>query len=60
MGATAGFMKMVFDRDTLKILGVHVIGHIATEIVHFGLILVEEEKNLYDVIGTVIQLPHSP
>ncbi len=57
MGATAGFMKMVFDRDTLKILGVHVIGHIATEIVHYGLILVEEEKNLYDVIGTVFNFP---
>ncbi len=57
MGAKAGFMKMVFDRDSLEILGVHVIGHIATEIVHYGLTLVEEKKTLYDVIGTVFNFP---
>ncbi len=57
MGAKRGFMKMVFDRDTLKILGVHVIGNAATEIVHFGLLLVEDEKTLYDAIGTVFNYP---
>lgn len=57
MGATAGFLKLIFDRSTLTIRGVHVIGHIATEIIHYGLALVEEEKNLYDVIGTVFNFP---
>ena len=57
MGAKAGFMKLVFDRETLQILGVHVIGHIATEIIHFGLFLVEEKKTLYDVISTVFNFP---
>ena len=57
MGAKAGLLKMVFDSESYTILGVHVIGHIATEIIHFGLILVEEKKNLYDVIGTVFNFP---
>ncbi len=57
MGAKAGFLKLVFDKETLIILGVHVIGHIATEIVHFGLLLVEEKKTLYNVIGTVFNFP---
>jgi len=57
MGAKAGFLKMVFDRDSLAILGIHIIGHIATEIIHYGLILVEEKKGLYDVIGTVFNFP---
>ncbi|MDN3507040.1 MAG: Si-specific NAD(P)(+) transhydrogenase [Simkaniaceae bacterium] len=57
MGAKAGFMKLVFDHDSLEILGVHVIGHIATEIIHFGLFLVEEKKTLHDVIATVFNFP---
>ncbi len=57
MGAKSGFMKIIFEKETLNILGVHVIGHIATEIIHYGLILVEEKKNLYDVIGTVFNFP---
>ncbi len=57
MGAKNGFMKLVFEKESLQILGVHVIGHIATEIIHYGLALVEEKKNLYDVIGTVFNYP---
>lgn len=57
MGAKAGFMKLIFDRETLQVYGVHLIGNIATEIIHVGLFLVEEKKNLYDVIGTVFNFP---
>lgn len=57
MGAKAGMMKMVFDKDSLCILGIHIFGPIATEIVHFGLYLVEEKKTLYDVIGIVFNFP---
>lgn len=57
MGAKKGFMKLVFEKESFQILGVHVIGHIATEIIHYGLALVEEKKNLYDVIGTVFNYP---
>ena len=38
IGATSGFLKLVFHRETKVILGVHVIGHIATEIIHFGVL----------------------
>lgn len=57
LGAKYGFLKMIFDRDTLTIVGVHIIGHLATEIIHYGLALVEEKKNLYDVINTVFNYP---
>ncbi|NGX37375.1 MAG: putative soluble pyridine nucleotide transhydrogenase [Chlamydiae bacterium] len=57
MGAKNGFLKIVFDRESLTILGVHIIGHIATEIIHTGLMLVEEKKTLSDVIGTVYNFP---
>lgn len=36
LGDESGMLKLLFDRNTLKLLGVHVIGQRATEIVHIG------------------------
>jgi len=57
MGAKNGFLKILFEKETLKICGVHIIGHTATELIHFGLELVESEQTLYDVIGKVFNFP---
>ncbi len=57
LGAKSGFLKLIFSRDELRILGVHVIGHLATELVHYGVLLVEEKKNLHDLIGQVFNFP---
>lgn len=57
MGASAGFLKLIVDRSSLALLGVHIIGPIATEIIHYGLMAVEEKKTLYDLIGTVFNYP---
>jgi NAD(P) transhydrogenase len=57
IGAKSGFLKLVFHKDDLKVCGVHIIGHIATEIIHFGLELVESEQTLYDIIGKVFNFP---
>ena len=51
LGAKGGFLKLVFSKDDLRVMGVHIIGHIATELIHYGVILVEEKKNLNDIIG---------
>jgi NAD(P) transhydrogenase len=37
IGDTGGFVKLLFRRDDLKLLGVHVLGEHATELVHVGL-----------------------
>ncbi|HEY9005055.1 MAG TPA: Si-specific NAD(P)(+) transhydrogenase [Ohtaekwangia sp.] len=52
-----GFLKLVFDKNSKQILGVHIIGIIATEIIHFGLALVKEKKTLDEVISTVFNFP---
>lgn len=57
MGAKGGFLKLIFTRSDLVIRGVHIIGNIATELIHYGMSLVEEKKNLYDVIGQVFNFP---
>jgi NAD(P) transhydrogenase len=35
-GDTTGMLKLLFHRETRKLLGVHVIGESATEIIHIG------------------------
>jgi NAD(P) transhydrogenase len=35
-GAIEGMLKLVFQRDSLQLLGVHVLGESATELVHLG------------------------
>jgi NAD(P) transhydrogenase len=37
IGDAHGFLKLLFRRDDLRLLGVHVIGEIASEISHIGL-----------------------
>lgn len=36
LGDESGMLKLLFDRHTRKLLGVHVIGQRATEIIHIG------------------------
>lgn len=57
LGAKAGFLKLIFTHDELRIIGVHIIGHLATELIHYGVALIEEKKNLNDVIGQVFNFP---
>jgi NAD(P) transhydrogenase len=36
MGLSSGFMKMIFSLETQRLLGVHIVGEGATELVHIG------------------------
>jgi NAD(P) transhydrogenase len=36
MGLNAGFMKMIFALETRRLLGVHIVGEGATELIHIG------------------------
>jgi len=35
-GSTEGMVKLVFERDDLTLLGVHIVGETATELIHQG------------------------
>jgi len=37
IGDRQGFLKLLFQRSDMKLLGVHVLGELATEIVHIGM-----------------------
>lgn len=47
LGGADGFLKLIFDTSTLKLLGVHAFGEGATEIVHIGQV---RGKNVHLVV----------
>jgi NAD(P) transhydrogenase len=57
MGAQHGLLKLIVNRESRVILGVHVVGQQATELVHYGMELVENEETLEHVLGTVFNFP---
>ena len=50
IGDQTGFLKLLFRRDDMRLLGVHVMGEQATELVHIGLIamLAEAGADLFN------------
>lgn len=57
MGVNDGFLKLIFNREDLEILGVHIIGPIASELIHYGMTLVHNKKSVNDVISAVFNFP---
>ncbi len=57
MGAKRGMLKIVFTRDDLIIRGVHIIGHLAAEMIHYGMLLVQDKKTLTSVVSAVFNYP---
>lgn len=57
MGVKDGFLKLVFDNTSLRVLGVHIIGPLATEVIHYGLMLVQEKKDLNTILTQVFNYP---
>ncbi len=57
MGTEDGLLKILFTREDLIIRGVHIMGNIASELIHYGLTLVQDQKTLHDVIATIFNYP---
>jgi NAD(P) transhydrogenase len=56
-GDTTGRLKLIFHRDTLEILGVHIIGEGASELLHIGqAVLILKGKVTY-FVDTVFNYP---
>ena len=46
MGLNAGLMKMIFSLETRRLLGVHIVGEGATELIHIGQAVLNLEGTL--------------
>jgi NAD(P) transhydrogenase len=56
-GSTDGFVKLVFRRDDRRLLGVHVLGDSATELVHHGHTVLHFEGTIDYFIRAVYNVP---
>ena len=56
-GDDTGMLKLLFDRDSLKLLGVHAIGEGATEIIHVGQIVLAFDGSIEFFRDSVFNYP---
>ena len=56
-GAVEGMVKLVFERDTLRLLGVHVLGDAATELVHVGQSVIHFGGTIEYFINSTFNVP---
>lgn len=52
-----GLVKLIFNRDTKEILGIHMIGASASELIHVGMILLHMGGTLDDILSAVFNYP---
>ena len=57
LGDDTGFMKLLFHRDTRKLLGAHVIGTGATELIHIGQCVMTLDGGLDYFLEAVFNYP---
>lgn len=57
LGAKDGVLKLIYEKGSKRLLGVHIIGHLASELIHLGVSLVEAGKTLDDVSSMVFNCP---
>ena len=57
LGDTTGRLKLIFHRDTLEILGVHIIGEGSTELLHIGQAVLILKGKVDYFVNTVFNYP---
>lgn len=56
-GSNTGMFKILFHADTLEILGVHIIGRAATEVIHIGLLAISFRAKIDYFIDQIFNYP---
>lgn len=57
MGDTRGLVKLVLNRDTKRIVGVHIVSAHAADLIHEGVLAVKNGLTIDDIIDTVHVFP---
>ncbi len=57
MGLNNGFMKMIFSLETRRLLGVHIVGEGATELIHIGQAVLNLEGTLDYFVENTFNYP---
>lgn len=56
-GDTAGLLKLIFARSDKKLLGVSIIGENATELIHIGMLVLDNQRTIDELIDEVFNYP---
>lgn len=56
-GDTSGLLKLIFARENRRLLGVHIIGESATELIHLGMMVMETGGPIDSFIDFVFNFP---
>lgn len=56
-GSNIGMFKILFHAETLEILGVHIIGRAATEVIHIGLLAISFRAKIDYFIDQIFNYP---
>lgn len=57
VGATEGLLKLVLDRHDRRLLGVHIVGEDAAELVHIGQAVMHAEGKIDQFLHTTFNIP---
>jgi NAD(P) transhydrogenase len=57
VGATAGLVKLLFERDSLQLRGVHIIGQSASELIHIGQAFLDTNADARHIAETLYNYP---
>ena len=57
MGTDSGILKLLFDPETLKLLGVHIIGPSAPELIHLGQAVIHYGGDITYFMNSVFNYP---
>ena len=53
IGSRNGFVKLIFDKKTDKLLGAHIVGHSATDMIAELVVLMEADSNSHTLLKSV-------
>ena len=57
VGTTGGIVKLLFERETLELRGVHIIGHSASELIHTGQAFLDARADAAHIAETLYNYP---
>lgn len=57
MGARTGFLKLLFHKETLELLGVHLIGEQSAELIHFGSLAIQTKATAQLLLSASYNYP---
>lgn len=57
IGDLKGLIKLVFDPESLKLLGVHIVGESASELLHIGMLVIQFGGTIKTFIDCVFNFP---